>query len=104
MALESTIEQAAVRKAKDLGILTRKFVSPGHVGVPDRLFMHNGVVFFVEFKAPGKKPTPMQFRELQLIKGQGCLATWVDSIEEIGMLLTLMTLGREDLKTYLQGG
>ena len=33
---------------------------PSQRGVPDRLYFKSGELVIVEFKAPGKKPTPYQ--------------------------------------------
>lgn len=66
---ESDIEGAVCRHARDLGFYVRKFVSPNHRSVPDRLFISPaGDVFFIEFKAPGKTPTPGQEREIARLK------------------------------------
>jgi hypothetical protein len=77
---EKKIEQAACRYAKSRGALVYKFSSPAHRGVPDRLFIKNGRVLFLEFKAPGKKPTKLQQRELDLLQGQKVVAFYVDSL------------------------
>ena len=57
---ESMIESKTVNYAKSNGWLVFKFISPGNRGVPDRLFIRYSIVFFIEFKAPGKKPTKLQ--------------------------------------------
>ena len=58
---EKIIEQkfrAAVRAAGGVAV---KFVSPGLDGMPDRLaLLPGGRMAFVEVKAPGKKPRPLQ--------------------------------------------
>jgi len=81
---ESQIESYAVQLAKKHGIYTRKFSSPAHKGVPDRIFIKDGEVLFIEFKAPGKKLTALQEKELLEILKHGVPATWVDSCEEVG--------------------
>lgn len=51
---ESEIEARLVRGVKALGGVAYKFVSPGNVGVPDRLVvLPGGRVIFVELKAEG---------------------------------------------------
>lgn len=79
--LEKTIEAKAVRAAKERGWRSYKFSSPAHRGVPDRLFLRDGRAVFIEFKRPGKKPTRLQARELELIRETGCKAEWTDSVE-----------------------
>ena len=58
--LEKEIEKKVCDYAKREGWLVYKFSSPGQKGVPDRMFMKAGKIFFIEFKAPGKRPTMLQ--------------------------------------------
>ena len=60
---EREVEQYFIRRVREAGGLQRKFVSPGVKGVPDRILIIGGIVYFVELKAPGKKLRPDQKRE-----------------------------------------
>jgi len=64
---ERKLEQQLVAYCKTRGLYCRKFVSPGHAGVPDRLVIGPRCMLFIELKSPGKKPTPIQEREMKLI-------------------------------------
>ena len=80
---ESQIESTVCEYAKQRGCYVRKFNSVGHRAVPDRLLISpTGDVFFIEFKAPNKKPTKMQLREHQLIERNGGEVYVIDSIKE----------------------
>lgn len=80
--LERTIEKHVGDYAKSKGWLTYKWVSPGHISVPDRIFISPiGKVVFVEFKRLGKLPTPMQVREHTRMRDHGCLVYVIDSVE-----------------------
>ena len=57
---ETTIEKALTQAVQMAGGLCLKFVSPGWAGAPDRLCLLNGTAVFVEVKAPGKRPRPIQ--------------------------------------------
>lgn len=58
---EKYIEQLLVRTVRVNGGIAPKFVSPGMAGMPDRLIlMPDGHMAFVEVKAPGMKPRPLQ--------------------------------------------
>lgn len=81
MMLESKIENKVCIYAKEHDWLQFKFVSPSSRGVPDRIFMKAGIVVFIEFKAKGKKPTPLQERKIAAIKAKGCNVHVADSIE-----------------------
>jgi hypothetical protein len=58
-----------------------KFTSPNRRSVPDRMFIRAGLVFFIEFKRAGAKPTAMQDREAQKIAAQDIEVYFVDDIE-----------------------
>lgn len=87
---ESTIEQYLVRKCKTLGVQCYKFVCPSVRGVPDRLLIFpNGSVAFIELKAPGKLPTPLQVAIRTKMEQNNARVSWADSSEMIDSLLTL---------------
>jgi hypothetical protein len=69
--------------AKSLGFYVRKFVSPANRSVPDRLFISpSGVVFFIEFKRKGKKPTEDQAREHKEIQAHSVAVHVIDNVED----------------------
>jgi len=81
--LERDIEKRVKDYARSKGWLAYKFTSPGHIGVPDGLFISPvGFVIMMEFKQTGKKPTAMQQREIDRINQHGVLALVVDSVEQ----------------------
>ena len=81
--LEKQIEKAVCDYAKSKGVLCYKFVSPGHAGVPDRMFiLPGGKVFFIEFKRMGGKATPLQLREIERLHSQGVDVAIVDNVIE----------------------
>lgn len=77
---ERGIEAYLRDQIKRLGGIAYKFVSPGNAGVPDRLvLLPAGRVAFVELKAPGKQPTPLQQRQQQRIRDLGFTVLVIDS-------------------------
>lgn len=81
--LEKEIEKKVCTYAKKIGCKVYKFVSPGQRSVPDRMFIApNGRVFFIEFKAPGKEPTPAQLHEMTEMRKNKAIVFWTDSVEE----------------------
>ena len=79
--LEKEIEKRVCEHAKEMKILSYKFVSPGHIGVPDRIFITpKGYTFFIEFKRNGGKTTPMQDREIARIRATGVQVHIVDDV------------------------
>jgi hypothetical protein len=82
MTLERDIERRVSELAKKGGWLSFKFVSPAQRGVPDRIFMKAGRIVFIEFKAPGKKPTELQDYIMRRMVDAGCEVHVCDSIED----------------------
>lgn len=81
--LERDIERLVCKYAETKGFLQFKFSSPSHAGVPDRIFISpKGVVLFVEFKAEGKKPTPLQARTHAHLRGHNCQVFVIDNVED----------------------
>lgn len=84
---EKVIEQRLVRAVKAAGGLCPKFVSPGMDGMPDRLVLLPGArLAFVEVKAPGKKPRPLQLHRHEQLRKLGFRVYVLDSTEEVGNL------------------
>jgi Holliday junction resolvase len=79
---ESTLEAKIVKYCRENGILTYKFSSPSHRGVPDRVMMKDGKVMFMEVKAPGKRPTALQLHEIEKIQRSGVVAGCVDDFSK----------------------
>ena len=79
---ESKIEEAVWRYAHSKGFEHYKFTSPARGSVPDRLFVTpNGVVFFIEFKATGEKPTVPQMREHDRLRSKHQIVYVCDNID-----------------------
>lgn len=92
--LEKDIESRVCRYAKTLGIDHYKFSSPARAAVPDRLFVTpTGVVFFVEFKKTGKKPTPAQEREIARLRGNKVAVFAVDTVDDGKFIMDMVHLG-----------
>ena len=77
---ESAIEKKVSDHAKKLGWLCYKFSSPGNRAVPDRIYMKDNTVFFIEFKAPGKKPSKLQYHEHKQIMMKGVSVFVIDNV------------------------
>ena len=70
------------------GGLALKFISPGYAGVPDRLvLLPGGKMCFMELKAPGRKPRPLQVRRIEQLRALGFKVYVVDGKEQIGGIL-----------------
>ena len=88
MTPEGKIVEYLKRQAKAAGGTTRKVAWVGHTGAPDQLVLLPGIAAFVECKAPGKKPTKVQEREINKLKASGLEVFVVDSEQSVDMALT----------------
>ena len=91
--LEKQIENKLITAVKKAGGIAPKFVSPSFTGMPDRLvLLPDGVCAFVELKAPGKTPRPLQISRHKMLRSLGFKVYVIDSTEQIGgMLHELLT-------------
>ena len=85
---EKTLEQKVRAAVKAAGGLAVKFASPGFDGVPDRLaLLPDGKMAFVEVKAPGEKPRPLQSARHRLLRRLGFKVYVLDDESQIGGII-----------------
>ena len=81
---ESYIERILKKKVEQVGGKALKFVSPGWAGAPDRLvLLPGGRLIFVELKAPGRKPRPLQLKRHEELRALGFDVVVIDSLEGV---------------------
>jgi len=86
--LEKQIERYFCSKVKRLGGLAVKLSPAGTAGMPDRLVLLPGQrIVFVEFKAPGKKPRPIQQKRINELQKLGFKAVCLDSYRKVDAFL-----------------
>ena len=68
---ENKVETYLDEQVIALGGITRKWVSPGRDGVPDRIVILKGKVFFVEVKTVDGDFEPGQEREHERLRDAG---------------------------------
>jgi len=89
--LEIEVESLVIAWAEDHGWLCPKLQWLNQTGWPDRTFLKNGKVVWIEFKRPKKgRREPKQIYWNGRIRRQGCNAHFVKTVEE----------GIELLKSY----
>ena len=85
---EKTIEQKLVQSVKARGGICPKLVCPGMAGMPDRLvLLPGGKMGFVEVKAPGEKPRPLQAARHRILSWLGYRVYVLDEPEQIGEII-----------------
>ena len=85
---ERYVEQQLVKAVKKRGGICAKWVSPGLDGVPDRIvLLPEGRIGFVELKAPGERPRPLQIARMEQMKRLGYKCFVCDRVELIDGIL-----------------
>lgn len=80
--LEKDVEGPVKDYARSKKFYVRKFKSENNRSVPDDIFATpKGVVFFVEFKRPGKKATPAQSDEHDFMRKSNLHVHVIDNVE-----------------------
>ena len=86
--LEKHIEQQFVKSVRTAGGIAPKLTCPGFDGMPDRLaLLPGGRIAFVEVKAPGKKPRPLQTARHLLLRRLGFKVYVLDGIAQMKQIL-----------------
>ena len=85
---EKQIEKKLITEVKKRGGICPKWVSPGFDGVPDRIvLLPHGKFAFVEVKAPGEKPRPLQLSRHRLLRRLGFRVYVLDNESQIGGMI-----------------
>jgi len=85
---EIVIEHKLVSAVKAMGGIAPKFVSPGYDGMPDRLILlPGGKIAFVEVKAMGRKPRPLQLHRHEILRRLGFKVCVLDDEKQITPIL-----------------
>ena len=81
---ERDIEGKLAKAVRQLGGMCPKLVCPGFDGMPDRLvLLPGGSIAFVEVKAPGRKPRPLQEKRHKQLRELGFPVYVLDDPEQI---------------------
>ena len=85
---EKTIEQKLSDEVKKKGGLALKFTSSTFIGMPDRIVLiPDGKIGFVEVKAPGEVPRPLQKSRIRMLKRMGFKVYVLDEERQIGGII-----------------
>ena len=85
---EKAVEEKLKRAVKAEGGMCPKLISPGTDGMPDRMvLLPEGHMGFVEVKAPGKKPRPLQNNRHEKLRDLGYTVAVLDDPQQIPEIL-----------------
>jgi len=90
--LEATIERGACKYAEKRGWWQRKFTSPGHRGVPDRIFGRGKTVFWIEFKRKDEPLRPQQEIEIKKMRDAGLTVYVCDNLADAKRVINVESM------------
>ena len=77
---EKVVEAYLRDRVKSSGGQAYNFILPGNAAVPDRMVLFpGGRIAFVELKAPGNEPTPLQMLQQKRLRDLGFEVFTVDT-------------------------
>lgn len=85
--LEADIEEDINDYAQRRGWWARKFVTPGNVGPPDRIFIRRARIVFMEIKRPGEEPRASQVQVMKEMREHGAEVHWCDNLQQAKEIL-----------------
>lgn len=86
--LEKQIEAKLVKGIEEMGGIAYKFVSPGNVGVPDRLIvLPGGCVQFVELKTDTGQLSAIQYEQMIRLRLRGAHVWVLHGLPEVQTFL-----------------
>lgn len=88
---EATVEKLLHSLVTEAGGITRKWVAPGVCGVPDRIVILNGEVYFVEVKTVDGVLSPIQKREHERLRSAGAKVYTVFGAEDVHAFMKEIT-------------
>ena len=81
---EASIEKRLKNEVEKIGGKSLKFISPGTIGMPDRIvLLPHGKIIFVELKASGKELSPIQRYRAKEYRVLGFDVRCIDSNKKI---------------------
>jgi hypothetical protein len=84
--LESARKKRCTRALEEWGWEVIHLIQTNKNGIPDTLALRLGIVVFIEFKQPGKRPDPLQEYRHKKLREHGFTVLIVHDLSDIGHL------------------
>ena len=81
--LESEIKRKCREQLEKLGWLVIHLMQTNCNGIPDTIILRKSVIYFIEFKRPGKDPRELQQYRIRKLQEQGFKTFVVTSLKDI---------------------
>ena len=81
--LESELKRRGTKLLEQWGWMVIHLVQTNANGIPDTIILRKTVIFFIEFKRPGKDPRVLQDYRIRKLQEQGFKTFVVTSLKDI---------------------
>lgn len=81
--LESEIKKKCTKQLESWGWMVVHLIQTNCNGIPDTLILRKNVIYFIEFKQPGKIPRELQQYRIRKLQEQGFKTFVVTSLKDI---------------------
>lgn len=89
---EKALEARLRQEVEKLGGLALKYTSQYHRGIPDRIvLLPTGLIYFVEMKTTGQRPTVLQKNAMAKLGGLGFRSFVIDCTESLDAFIAQCT-------------
>ena len=88
---EAKITHYLKKRLKELKIFHIKLSDRYHSGIPDLYVANHGRSYWVELKAEGEQPTPIQLEFAKQLRKAGAYWCWMSSKQEIDSFIKLVS-------------
>ena len=96
---EKDIEQKLRQDVKEMGGRAYKFISPGNIGVPDRMVcLPGGRLIFVELKTESGRLTPVQQAQIGYLKNLGQDVRVLYGLDDVESFIAEMRGGHDAVR------
>lgn len=85
--IENDVEKYLGCRIAKIGGLAWKLTSPGNSGVPDRIVIYHGRLYFIELKRPGNKMRKLQEYRRKELNKQGFDVMCLDSKKTVDIFI-----------------
>jgi hypothetical protein len=84
--LESKIKRDGTKKLQSWGWIVLHLIQTNLNGIQDSIIFRAGIIWFIEWKRPGKHPRPLQSYRMEKLRQQGFQTLVITDLKQLEFL------------------